>query len=71
MTLIDEKTMLIGYKNRNYDSIILQFDVNGDNLELIDETRGINVGHECKIVKLSKGRLVMTEFFDGKLLVYS
>ena len=71
MTLIDEKTMLIGYKNRNYDSIILQFDVNGDNLNLIEETRGINVGHECKIVKLSKGRLVTTEFFDGKLFVYS
>ena len=71
MTLIDEKTMLIGYRNRNYDSIMLQFDVNGDNLELIDETRGINVGHESKIVKLSKGRLVTTEYYHGKLFVYS
>ena len=70
MTLIDKKTLLLGYSDRNRESNILQYKVGNDDLEYIDEKKGINI-IGCRFVKLSGGKLLVGDHFDGELIVYS
>ena len=71
MTLIDEKTMLLGYWDRNMEENTLQYKIVNDDLEFIDETKTIKIGHYSRIEKLSGGRLITTDYFDGKIFVHS
>ena len=71
MTLIDEKTMLLGYSDRNMDEHVLQYNIVNDDLELIDETETIKISAYTKIVKLSGGRLITTDHFDGVIFVHN
>jgi len=71
MTLIDEKTMLLGYSDRNMDKHVLQYNIVNDDLELIDETETIKISAYTKIVKLSGGRLITTDHFDGVIFVHN
>ena len=63
--------MLIGYNDSDDNGYVLQYNVDKNNLELVDEGKKIKVGYKNKIAKLNEGRLIITDFFDGTLLEYS
>ena len=72
MTLLDEKTLLLGYNDRNCIDIFLQYNIGNDDLELVDETNNeIFKTIRCRYIKIIGGRLFMTEYFDGEISVYS
>ena len=70
MTLLDEKTMLLGY-SENLEDHVLQYNIINDDLELIDESKTIEAGSNYLIVKLSGGRLFITADVHGGIFVQS
>ena len=70
MTLLDEKTMLLGY-SENFEQHDLQYNIINGDLELIDESKAIEVGHNYRIVKLSGERLFITACDHGWIFVQS
>ena len=70
MTLLDEKTMLLGY-SENLEDHVLQYNIINGDLELIDESKTIEAGSNYLIVKLSGGRLFITADVHGWIFVQS
>ena len=70
MTLLDEKTMLLGY-SEDFKSHTLQYNIINGDLELIDESKTIDAGPNYLIVKLSGGRLFITAEAHGWIYVQS
>ena len=70
MKLIDEKNLLIGFTQDSVD-YLHQYRIDDDNnMKFLDRKSGIKT-YGCNIQKINGEGLVITEYFEGNLLLLS